>query len=140
MLQSMQQSNERLVLRAVHGRPRLVLYTDAAFDRKLGEARLGYVIVVAGDGWSIEANDQSNWVSWGSKRFRQEVISSTSAETYAGLLGIRKLWGPLRLMKELWDDEGVDRPIVVIDSQPLYSEIHLDFARCCSHLLFDFFN
>jgi ribonuclease HI len=124
VLTRMQQMGaQKLEIKKVTGRPRLALFTDGGFESSTGKARLGFVIRLISDQWKPgEVTDGSNILMFSTKSHKQLHVSSSGPELLALLWGLKNLWRLQYLCRSLWNDELV-RPMIIIDSKPVYDQI-----------------
>eukprot|EP00919_Chromeraceae_sp_WS-2016_P075552 GHVR01178719.1.p1 GENE.GHVR01178719.1~~GHVR01178719.1.p1 ORF type:complete len:449 (+),score=51.59 GHVR01178719.1:645-1991(+) len=127
VLQTLKQTPSTLKLQGLPGDVKLVLFTDASYERDTFEGRLGWKVFLVDVDWRVyNGSLTTNLVLWGTKRDKTKHGSSTSAELLALDKGIRSLWGVKRLVTQLWGQcIGVE---IYIDCNPLCHQ--LQSGRC----------
>ena len=115
---------EKQLIRPVHGKPRLAIFTDGGFESSTGTGRIGMVIRIVGEHWSPNNTETkpNNIILFNTKRLKTKQISSSGPELLALLYGTKHIWSVLYLCRSLWG-ETLGRPLIVIDSKPVYDQL-----------------
>jgi hypothetical protein len=124
-LEFAKETSRPLVLQAVHGVPKLLVWSDASYSKLACEGRRGYEVqlVSAGENFSGDANV----VGWKSKKIDQKLGSTTSAEMIALKEAVKRAFAFVHIVENLWGT----KPEVEfkIDSQPLLQQLVARQAR-----------
>jgi transposase InsO family protein len=114
-----------LLLQAVHGVPKVRVWSDASYNKLIHEGRRGFEVQL------VDADDSNhgdeNVVGWKSKKIAQKLGSTTSAEMIALKEAVKRAFAFVQIVEVLWGE----KPEVEfkIDSQPLLQQLVARQAR-----------